>query len=131
MSCVLFCIFVCLYVKCFFFFVASHCIFVYTFVKGMMVSGLYGLLIMFCFYAFVLMYDIGIKFDMIYFHIYLSQKHHVYNFLGRCCTALFKYGVLVILEEHAALFVDFCRQPRQLKGIIFDGHLQKEYHSFG
>ena len=39
----------------------------------MIVSGLFGLLIMssisccvLCFYAFVLMYDIGIKFDMIH-----------------------------------------------------------------
>ena len=65
----------------FFFFSPSLCIFVDIFVKGMIVSGLYGLLIMssmscyvfflfvclfVCFLCiFVLMYDIGIKFDII------------------------------------------------------------------
>ena len=66
MSCVFLYIFVCLYVI-FFFFFFSHCLFVEAFIKGMIVSGLYGLLNMssVLFYAFVLMYDIGIKFDVI------------------------------------------------------------------
>ena len=57
----------------------SFCI-VENFVKGMVFSGLEGLFfdhvlnIMLCFLClFVLMYDIGIKFDMIYIYIYIVE----------------------------------------------------------
>ena len=67
MSCVFLCIFVCMCVKCIF---ASLCIFVETFVRAWLSQAFLAFLS--CpqyhvvFYAFVLMYDIGIKFDMIW-----------------------------------------------------------------
>ena len=71
MSCVFLCIFVCEFVMCI---LVSLCIVVVTFVRAWLSQAFFGLLIMssisccvLFFYAFVLMYDIGIKFDMIWY----------------------------------------------------------------
>ena len=76
MSCVYFCLFVSVLF-------ASHCIF-FTFVKSMIVLGFFGLFVMssisccvLC--LFVLMYDIGIKYDMIWWYMIWYDMHLTAN----------------------------------------------------